>query len=217
MLRTIGRCCAGWVSAWTVRGNGLNTAAPTRVHRSTVHGTERERSGTAYCKSALHRRIHAQRVPRALRASLISEHIAPRCVAPRLIREDSHLRTAGGHLRRGATGPERGECCPTVDFRPSSLYQLSWVDYDSIGGVRLPELDCGLFSQIQVPRPWAGESERNAYGENLDQGVAAEQAGFSPFWLTEQHFFAEIGAPPALRCSSPHCRTGREQYGWDSR
>ena len=51
----------------------------------------------------------------------------------------------------------------------------------------------GLLSQIQVPKPWTETTERQTYWDNLDQAVAAEAAGFSYFWLTEQHFFAEIG------------------------
>src|ERR1700730_6041789 len=51
----------------------------------------------------------------------------------------------------------------------------------------------GLLSQIQVPKPWREDTERTTYWQNLDQAVAAEHAGFSHFWLTEQHFFAEIG------------------------
>ena len=51
----------------------------------------------------------------------------------------------------------------------------------------------GLMSQLQVPKPWAEDSERTVYWQNLDHVVAAENAGFSYFWLTEQHFFAEIG------------------------
>src|SRR2546430_987554 len=51
----------------------------------------------------------------------------------------------------------------------------------------------GLMSQLQVPKPWAADSERTVYWQNLDHVVAAEDAGFSYFWLTEQHFFAEIG------------------------
>jgi hypothetical protein len=39
-----------------------------------------------------------------LRASLISAHIAPRCIAPSLIREDSSLRTAG--VTFGAVQPD---------------------------------------------------------------------------------------------------------------
>ena len=54
----------------------------------------------------------------------------------------------------------------------------------------------GLLSQIQVPKPWTENTERNVYWQNLDHVVAAEHAGFSHFWLTEQHFFAEIGHSP---------------------
>jgi alkanesulfonate monooxygenase SsuD/methylene tetrahydromethanopterin reductase-like flavin-dependent oxidoreductase (luciferase family) len=58
----------------------------------------------------------------------------------------------------------------------------------------------GLMSQLQVPKPWGPDTERTVYWQNLDHVVAAEAAGFSYFWLTEQHFFAEIGgtsaAPP---------------------
>jgi alkanesulfonate monooxygenase SsuD/methylene tetrahydromethanopterin reductase-like flavin-dependent oxidoreductase (luciferase family) len=56
----------------------------------------------------------------------------------------------------------------------------------------------GLLSQIQVPKPWDDSTERRTYWDNLDHAVAAEAAGFSHFWLTEQHFFAEIG-----HCASP--------------
>src|SRR5436309_12920185 len=55
------------------------------------------------------------------------------------------------------------------------------------------EMKFGLMSQLQVPKPWAVDSERTVYWQNLDHVVAAENAGFSYFWLTEQHFFAVIG------------------------
>lgn len=51
----------------------------------------------------------------------------------------------------------------------------------------------GLMTQIQIPRPWTEQSERQAYWNTLDQAVAAEEHGFEYFWLTEQHFFIEIG------------------------
>jgi alkanesulfonate monooxygenase SsuD/methylene tetrahydromethanopterin reductase-like flavin-dependent oxidoreductase (luciferase family) len=51
----------------------------------------------------------------------------------------------------------------------------------------------GLMSQLQVPKPWAQDTERTVYWQNLDHVAAAEDSGFSYFWLTEQHFFAEIG------------------------
>lgn len=52
-------------------------------------------------------------------------------------------------------------------------------------------------TQIQVPRPWTKVSEREAYWNALDQAERAEQAGFEYFWVTEQHFLAEIGHAPA--------------------
>lgn len=51
----------------------------------------------------------------------------------------------------------------------------------------------GVMTQIQIPRPWKPTSEREAYWNALTQGVAAEEAGFEYFWMTEQHFLTEIG------------------------
>ncbi len=55
----------------------------------------------------------------------------------------------------------------------------------------------GLLTQVQVSKPWDDMSERITYWQNLEHAVAAENAGFSHFWITEQHFFAEIGHCPA--------------------
>jgi len=51
----------------------------------------------------------------------------------------------------------------------------------------------GLMTQIQMPRPWKENAEWRAYHDGLDQAVAAEAHGFEYFWITEQHFLAEIG------------------------
>ncbi len=56
----------------------------------------------------------------------------------------------------------------------------------------------GLMTQIQMPRPWTETTERQGFWHAIDQVVAAEAAGFDHFWVTEQHFFIEIG-----HCSSP--------------
>jgi alkanesulfonate monooxygenase SsuD/methylene tetrahydromethanopterin reductase-like flavin-dependent oxidoreductase (luciferase family) len=56
----------------------------------------------------------------------------------------------------------------------------------------------GLMTQLQMPRPWHESTERDAFLHAIDQGAAAEQAGFRYFWITEQHFYAEIG-----HCSAP--------------
>lgn len=55
----------------------------------------------------------------------------------------------------------------------------------------------GLMTQVQVTQPWIETDERQTYWNNLDHVVAAEAAGFSHFWITEQHFFREIGHCPA--------------------
>jgi alkanesulfonate monooxygenase SsuD/methylene tetrahydromethanopterin reductase-like flavin-dependent oxidoreductase (luciferase family) len=54
----------------------------------------------------------------------------------------------------------------------------------------------GLMTQIQMPRPWEPDAEIHAYRNAIEQVVAAEAAGFSHFWVTEQHFFREIGHSP---------------------
>ena len=74
----------------------------------------------------------------------------------------------------------------------------------------------GLMSQLQVPKPWAEDSERKVYWQNLDHVVAAEHAGFSYFWLTEQHFFAEIGhsASPEMFLAALSQRTRRIRLGF---
>src|SRR5712692_5342868 len=74
----------------------------------------------------------------------------------------------------------------------------------------------GLMSQLQVPKPWAAESERTVYWQNLDHVAAAEDAGFSYFWLTEQHFFAEIGhsASPEMFLAALSQRTRKIRLGF---
>src|SRR5207247_9154335 len=78
------------------------------------------------------------------------------------------------------------------------------------------EMKFGLMSQLQVPKPWAAESEREVYWQNLDHVVAAEDAGFSYFWLTEQHFFAEIGhsASPEMFLAALSQRTRKIRLGF---
>lgn len=51
-------------------------------------------------------------------------------------------------------------------------------------------------TQIQMPRPWNTSTEMDAYHNTVAQAVAGEAAGFSHYWITEQHFFTEIGHSP---------------------
>ena len=54
----------------------------------------------------------------------------------------------------------------------------------------------GLMTQLQIPRPWEPNAELNAYRHMIEQAVAGEAAGFHYFWLTEMHFFKQIGHSP---------------------
>lgn len=51
----------------------------------------------------------------------------------------------------------------------------------------------GIMTQLQTPRPWPDQRDWSAYQNALEQGESAEKHGFEYFWITEQHFFSEIG------------------------
>jgi alkanesulfonate monooxygenase SsuD/methylene tetrahydromethanopterin reductase-like flavin-dependent oxidoreductase (luciferase family) len=74
----------------------------------------------------------------------------------------------------------------------------------------------GLMTQIQMPRPWSQDAELRAYQNAIAQSEAAEAAGFDYFWITEQHFFAEIGHSPCpdMLLSAISQRTSRIRLGF---
>ena len=49
----------------------------------------------------------------------------------------------------------------------------------------------GMFYQIQVPKPWTAEGERDRYWEMMEQVELADQIGMSSVWLAEHHFRSE--------------------------
>jgi len=74
----------------------------------------------------------------------------------------------------------------------------------------------GLMTQIQMPRPWGVDTELNAYHSAIEQAKAGEAAGFDHYWITEQHFFTEIGhsACPDMLLSAISQRTSRIRLGF---
>jgi alkanesulfonate monooxygenase SsuD/methylene tetrahydromethanopterin reductase-like flavin-dependent oxidoreductase (luciferase family) len=74
----------------------------------------------------------------------------------------------------------------------------------------------GLMTQIQMPRPWEQDSELRAYHNAIAQAEAAEAAGFGYYWITEQHFFTEIGhsACPDMLLAAVSQRTSRIRLGF---
>ncbi len=74
----------------------------------------------------------------------------------------------------------------------------------------------GLLTQIQMPLPWGPEPEVAAYHNAIAQAEAGEAAGFGYFWITEQHFFKEIGhsACPDMLLSAISARTSTIRLGF---
>jgi alkanesulfonate monooxygenase SsuD/methylene tetrahydromethanopterin reductase-like flavin-dependent oxidoreductase (luciferase family) len=74
----------------------------------------------------------------------------------------------------------------------------------------------GLMTQLQLPKPWTETSEREAFWHCIDQAAAGEQAGFDYFWITEQHFFIEIGhcPTPEMVLAAIGQRTTRMRLGF---
>lgn len=74
----------------------------------------------------------------------------------------------------------------------------------------------GLMTQLQLPKPWAENAELNAHHNMLAQAVCGEQHGFDYFWLTEMHFFKEIGHSPSpdLLLAAISQRTERIRLGF---
>lgn len=73
----------------------------------------------------------------------------------------------------------------------------------------------GLMTQIQMPRPWGPNPEVQAYNNAIAQAEAADAAGFGYYWITEQHFFLEIGhsACPDMLLAAISQRTKRIRLG----
>jgi alkanesulfonate monooxygenase SsuD/methylene tetrahydromethanopterin reductase-like flavin-dependent oxidoreductase (luciferase family) len=66
----------------------------------------------------------------------------------------------------------------------------------SFGGGGSRPVKFGLMTQVQMPKPWPADAEQRAYRDMIAQARAGDDAGFGYFWITEQHFFLEIGHSP---------------------
>jgi alkanesulfonate monooxygenase SsuD/methylene tetrahydromethanopterin reductase-like flavin-dependent oxidoreductase (luciferase family) len=74
----------------------------------------------------------------------------------------------------------------------------------------------GVMTQIQMPQPWEDNAELHAYRNAIAQAEAADAMGFSHYWITEQHFFLEIGhsACPDMLLAAISQRTTRIRLGF---
>jgi alkanesulfonate monooxygenase SsuD/methylene tetrahydromethanopterin reductase-like flavin-dependent oxidoreductase (luciferase family) len=74
----------------------------------------------------------------------------------------------------------------------------------------------GFMIQLQMPKPWSETTEREAHWNAVEQAVKAEEAGFDRIWITEQHFYVEIGhsAAPDMMLAAISQRTKRIRLGF---
>ena len=77
-------------------------------------------------------------------------------------------------------------------------------------------MEFGFMIQLQMPKPWSATSERDAHLNAVEQSVRAEEAGFDRIWITEQHFYVEIGhsAAPDMMLAAISQRTKRIRLGF---
>ena len=55
----------------------------------------------------------------------------------------------------------------------------------------------GIFYELQLPRPWGADDERQLYQNALDQVELADRLGYDYAWEVEHHFLEEYSHSPA--------------------
>ncbi|HZP31029.1 MAG TPA: LLM class flavin-dependent oxidoreductase [Acidimicrobiia bacterium] len=73
----------------------------------------------------------------------------------------------------------------------------------------------GIFYELQVPRPWDGESEHRVYREALEQIELADRLGIDYVWEVEHHFLEEYShsSAPEVFLAAVSQRTSRIRLG----
>ena len=56
----------------------------------------------------------------------------------------------------------------------------------------------GVFYELQMPRPWAPDSEQRLLAEAIEQVEVADEVGIDVAWAVEHHFLEEYS-----HCSAP--------------
>lgn len=69
----------------------------------------------------------------------------------------------------------------------------------------------GLLYQLQLPRPWDGDSEERLFHEALEQIELADRLGYDHVWATEHHFLEEYShsSAPEVFLAAAAARTQR--------
>src|SRR5205807_6286487 len=62
---------------------------------------------------------------------------------------------------------------------------------------RKPAMKFGIFYELQLPRPWGPDDERQLYQNALTQVELADKLGYDYAWEVEHHFLEEYSHSPA--------------------
>src|SRR5882672_1502307 len=62
---------------------------------------------------------------------------------------------------------------------------------------RTPLMKFGIFYELQLPRPWGVDDERQLYQNALTQVELADKLGYDYAWEVEHHFLEEYSHSPA--------------------
>ncbi len=73
----------------------------------------------------------------------------------------------------------------------------------------------GVFYELQMPRPWAMDSEQRLLGEAIEQVEVADEVGIDVAWAVEHHFLEEYShcSAPEVFLSACAARTSRIRLG----
>ena len=64
-------------------------------------------------------------------------------------------------------------------------------------------MDFGLLYELQMPRPWEADAEKQVFAEAMEQIVFAVKMGFSHVWFVEHHMLPEWSHSSAPRSARP--------------
>ena len=74
----------------------------------------------------------------------------------------------------------------------------------------------GIFYEMQLPRPWAADSEQQLFQDALTQIETADQLGYDYAWEVEHHFLEEYShsAAPEVFLGAASQRTKNIRLGY---
>ena len=73
----------------------------------------------------------------------------------------------------------------------------------------------GMIFELELPKPWEPNKERNIFWEAMEQTILAEEMGFDYVWMVEHHFLSEFAhsSAPEVFLGALSQRTSKIRLG----